>query len=108
MLGKNQTEAAKASGLVQRDISMLENGDKKFIPTAYIYYLHNSGIDINSIFSDEPLKMRSAIKLSGEISPSESADSGQNLPENGGQFVRKQEFLRLEKVVKSILKKLDK
>jgi transcriptional regulator with XRE-family HTH domain len=47
-----QKEAAEFSQLRQRDISDLENGQKKFIPNQYIQFLYIQGIDINSLFDD--------------------------------------------------------
>lgn len=50
LIGKSQVDAAQESGLSQRDISLLENDKKEFIPTEYIQYLNKSGIDVNSIY----------------------------------------------------------
>lgn len=48
--GLNQAETAKASGITQKDISLLEGGKKKFIPPEYIHFLYNQGIDLNWLF----------------------------------------------------------
>ena len=55
LINHSQVQASKMSGLSQRDISQIENGKRTFIPTAYIQYLHNEELDMNSIFgsSDE-------------------------------------------------------
>ena len=53
LIGIGQSEASMRSGLKQKDISLLENGKKKFIPGEYIQFLYNEGIDLNSIFSDD-------------------------------------------------------
>lgn len=53
VLNLSQSEASRLSGLVQKDISLLEAGKKKFIPKEYIHFLYSNGIDINSIYIDE-------------------------------------------------------
>ena len=51
----SQLEAANLAGLSQRDISDLETGKKKFVPTEYIQLLNSKGIDLNSIFASRAL-----------------------------------------------------
>lgn len=51
-VGVNQTEAAESIGVTQRDISQLESGEKKFIPTEYIQYLNNKNIPLEMLFND--------------------------------------------------------
>ncbi len=51
-MGLNQSEFARAVGVTQKDVSILESGNKKFIPNQYIKYLLNSSFDLNSIFDD--------------------------------------------------------
>lgn len=51
-IGVSQTDAAKDSGVTQRDISQLENGEKKFIPTEYIQYLNRNNIPLELLFND--------------------------------------------------------
>jgi len=53
MLSLSQDEAAKFTGLSQRDISLLENGKREFTPTEYIYFLNNKGIDLNWLFNEQ-------------------------------------------------------
>lgn len=50
--GDTQAVAGKKSGVAQRDISYLEAGKKKYLPTEYILYLQKNGIDLNSLFDD--------------------------------------------------------
>ena len=64
MLGLNQRDAAKHANVSQRDISMLENGNKKFVPNEYIQFLNNNGIDINSIYDS---KNESVVTKNGNL-----------------------------------------
>jgi transcriptional regulator with XRE-family HTH domain len=57
LLNISQIEAASSSGISQRDISQLENGKKEFIPTPYIQYLNNCGIDLNTIFTEVEVRL---------------------------------------------------
>lgn len=52
-LNLKQDQMALKAGLSQRDISLLENGKKEFIPTRYMRFLNRAGINLNWIFSDE-------------------------------------------------------
>lgn len=52
LLSLNQREAAEQAGIHPASLSILERGEKKFIPTEYLHFLHSKGIDINWIFSD--------------------------------------------------------
>lgn len=58
LLNLSQIEAATQAGLDQRDISKLENGKAKFIPSNYIQFLHGKGIDINSLYNEKEGKVR--------------------------------------------------
>ena len=51
-IGDKQGDAADKSGMSQRDISFLENNKRDSIPIEYIQYLNNSGINLNSLFSE--------------------------------------------------------
>ncbi|KAB8156150.1 helix-turn-helix domain-containing protein [Kordia sp. TARA_039_SRF] len=53
LLNMSQVEAAQASGLQQNVISDIERGKKVFIPTDYLSFLQNKGIDINSLFNND-------------------------------------------------------
>lgn len=53
LLSLSQTEIEKETGLSQRDISQLENGKKKFIPTSYIQYLNKIGVSLEMLFDDD-------------------------------------------------------
>jgi DNA-binding XRE family transcriptional regulator len=58
-LGLKQGEFADVVGVSQKELSVLENGGKKFLPKEYISFLHQAGFDINTLFDDnQPLKMR--------------------------------------------------
>lgn len=52
-LNLKQEQMAQQAGLSQRDISLLENGKKEFIPTRYIRFLNSVGIDLNWLFSED-------------------------------------------------------
>ncbi|BAV07217.1 hypothetical protein SAMN05421788_102162 [Filimonas lacunae] len=51
-LSLSQKEAAEQAGINAAAISVMERGEKKFIPTEYIHFLYEKGIDLNWIFSD--------------------------------------------------------
>lgn len=50
VLKMSQKELANAIGVSQKDISLLENGKKEFIPRKYFEYFLYRGIDLNSLF----------------------------------------------------------
>lgn len=52
LLALSQVEIQREAGLNQSDISQLENGKKKFIPTAYIQYLNKIGVPLDALFDD--------------------------------------------------------
>lgn len=52
VLRLNQTDVERNTGVWQTDISMLENGKKKFVPTEYLVYLSLRGIDLNALFDN--------------------------------------------------------
>jgi len=47
-----QKQIQDETGLSQRDISQLENGEKKFIPTSYIQFLNNNKVPLNKLYDD--------------------------------------------------------
>lgn len=49
-LKMNQSDLALAVGSFQKDIPLLENGNKEFIPNEYLEYFVKEGIDLNSLF----------------------------------------------------------
>lgn len=51
LLNMSQTDLAKAFKATQKDISLLENGKKEFIPNRYLTYLVSENIDLNSLFN---------------------------------------------------------
>lgn len=77
LLSLSQSEIESEVGLSQRDISQLENGKKKFIPTEYIQYLNKAGVDLDALFDDElsleSFQKRLSDKLSKTLSVSEPA-----------------------------------
>jgi len=52
LLGENQKDAGLNSGIHQNTISLMEAGKRKEITLDYLIYLHNRGIDINSILDE--------------------------------------------------------
>lgn len=52
LLSLSQNDIEKETGMSQRDISQLENGKKKFIPTAYIQFLNNKKVPLDLLFDD--------------------------------------------------------
>lgn len=55
-LQMNQAAIATQIGRQQRDISDLEQGKRKTVPTEYIQYLNTEGLDLNWLFNPEPLR----------------------------------------------------
>ena len=53
LISLNQKDAAEKSGLKQSTISTLERGDKNSLPSNYINFLYQNGIDLNWIFSSD-------------------------------------------------------
>lgn len=51
-LSLSQKEASEQAGINAAAISVMERGEKKFIPTEYLLFLYDKGIDINWIFSN--------------------------------------------------------
>jgi transcriptional regulator with XRE-family HTH domain len=50
-LNLSQEKFATSAGVLQKDVSLLESGRKKFIPNEYILYLSNQGVDLNWLFT---------------------------------------------------------
>lgn len=51
-LGLTQSQIATESGILQKDISRIENGGTKFIPNELIHYLYNKGVNVNLLYDD--------------------------------------------------------
>ncbi len=66
LLALNQREAAEQAGIAQTIISLLERGEKKFIPTEYLQFLYNKGVDLNWLFNE---KNHSAEIFRADLSP---------------------------------------
>ncbi|MGB3181066.1 MAG: helix-turn-helix domain-containing protein [Cyclobacteriaceae bacterium] len=52
IIGLKQVQMAEQTGITQRDVSLLENGKKTFIPVKYIRFLNEKGIDLNWLFDE--------------------------------------------------------
>jgi transcriptional regulator with XRE-family HTH domain len=52
MLGLGQKDIAAPLGMVQGDISEIENGKRKFLKTEYLYFLNAKGISLSALFDD--------------------------------------------------------
>ncbi len=52
LLGLTQEQMAKQSNIPRKEISLLETGDRKFVPKEYIIFLIKNNIDINSLYDD--------------------------------------------------------
>lgn len=65
LLGETKAVAGKNSGVAQRDISYLEAGKKKYLPTEYIAYLQKNGFDLNTLF-DETKELATIEKNTGK------------------------------------------
>lgn len=61
-LNLTQGEIAAETGLSQRDISFIERGEKKFIPTEYIQFLNRKRIPLDKLFDDN-VSLRDFINL---------------------------------------------
>ena len=69
-LGLSQRQFADLIGVTQNSVSLIEGGQKKFVPNAYIEFLYQKGYDINTLFDDNlPLS-----KLKMESNTSKEAD----------------------------------
>lgn len=51
-IDKSQSAASRESGYSQSGISLLESGENKFIPSGYLSYLVDNGINLSAIFND--------------------------------------------------------
>ena len=85
LFGDTQSVASKKSGVAQRDISYLEAGKKKYLPTEYILYLQKNGIDLNTLF-DETKEMKTIGK-----------DLSETVKELQNQLLKKDELIGLQK-----------
>lgn len=63
LLNLTQSQAAEQSGVHQPHISDMEKNEKKLIPIRYFTFLHERGIDVNSLFEEGPVRLR------GEAAP---------------------------------------
>lgn len=85
LFGDTQSVASKKSGVAQRDISYMEAGKKKYLPTEYILYLQKNGIDLNTLF-DETKEMKTIGK-----------DLSETVKELQKQLAEKDELISLHK-----------
>lgn len=56
---------AEGTGLQQEDLDLLEAGQKQFIPHELLQYLHQGGVDINSIFDSNA--QSASFRQQGEV-----------------------------------------
>ena len=85
VLSLSQSDIEIETGLSQRDISQLENGKKKFIPTAYIQFLNKKNIPLNLLFDDSfslPDFEDAIVTLSVKESKEKGKEEGKVSPEN--------------------------
>ena len=66
LIGKSQSDVARESGLSQRDISQLETNKKEFVPTSYIQYLNNKGVDVNTLYLESE-NVKLIVKLNVKV-----------------------------------------
>ena len=52
-LGHKQKDAARLIGTTQKEISLIEKGQRTNIPIKYIEYLSESGLDLNKLFRSD-------------------------------------------------------
>ena len=50
LLKLSQAQIAEATGLLQKDVSNIENGTRQYIPIQYISFLQKQGIDIRMLY----------------------------------------------------------
>ncbi len=117
-LSLSQKDAAEESGVSQKDISLLENGKREFIPNRYILFLSNRGIDLNSIFNEKrevafvhPIDGNEEEKIAPKTAPN-IAPNEENGPLSKSAQEQLQEYdsrlKSLENNMKDILKRLPK
>ena len=83
ILHLSQESFAEAAGLTARDISLLENGKKVFIPNSIIQFLQKSGFDLNSLFDDFSklvFKYNNTSELPPITTPHSAPHSNKNYP----------------------------
>lgn len=85
LLGETQAVAGKNSGVAQRDISYMEAGKKKYLPTEYICYLQKKGFDLNTLF-DETKELATIEK-----------DIGEEVQELKKKIEQQEELIQLQK-----------
>lgn len=99
-LGLNQSEFSNELGLLQKDVSKVENGQRKFIPNRYFEYFFEKGFDINSFYNDEiPLqKISNKLDFLMESMPSYKMTPDEpllNTLKNSLSFHRKEQVIDL-------------
>jgi len=71
LLALTQKEASEQAGINQATLSILEKGERKFIPTEYLQFLYKKGIDINWIINENN---RTDNIFHNNFQPNDSAD----------------------------------
>ena len=85
-LNLKQEQMAKKAGLSQRDISLLENGKKEFIPTRYMRFLNAAGVNLNWLF-DEEVPEAEKKTISGPIFLTREGKNGQEIFDNNPENI---------------------
>ena len=78
-LSLKQKEAAEQSGVKQSVVSVMERGEKNFIPTNYLSFLCKKGIDLNWIFNDADNRTADIFRNGAVAGDSTHADKAVNI-----------------------------
>lgn len=63
LLSVTQQQAAEGSRVHQPHISDMEAREKSLLPARYLAFLHNRGVDLNTLFHEGPVRFRDADQL---------------------------------------------
>lgn len=115
-LSLSQKEAAEQAGINATAISVMERGEKKFIPTEYLQYLYSKGIDINWLFSnsnDTSLAFRTIPETAPPVTQQQSnlhvALNNDNIQNSGATSKAIQQYMQdFNNDLKDILNELKK
>ncbi|XOD67303.1 MAG: helix-turn-helix domain-containing protein [Flavobacteriales bacterium Tduv] len=116
VLKMSQKELAETIGVSQKDVSLLENGKKEFIPRKYFEYFLSQGIDLNSLFYEDTdvrfIEKMSKVnsKKSNRINKNKNyLIIGQHgtLPvfqEEQKKYIPQQEIFKIQEILSQVLK----